>query len=254
MAGTLSQEYSANTLQSHLNGTVSDRKPMPTASGSHRSPIQIQSADHHPLKQLTHEWVKLSEDFQTFLGDISYPFKMLVWGQPGQGKSTFCMKLADQIANNWCVLYVSGEEGLNSATLMDKQRRAIQPDNGKKCLFIPRLPYNEKEWKEVITKREKDQTVITFKTVLYDSVTKLNITPFYADATANTCKMPYFNEKVSHIFISHAHKDGSTYRGDGSWGHEVDIIVRCENGVAIIEKNRFATAIKGKTGSELKFY
>ena len=89
----------------------------------------------------------------------------------------------------------------------------------------------------------------TCKAVFYDSVTKLSITPFFVQAAANDYQLPRFSTHLSHIFITYAHKDGQQYRGDGSWGHEVDVVVRVEKGVAIIEKNRF-----GPVGKTLKIF
>ena len=82
----------------------------------------------------------------------------------------------------------------------------------------------------------------------------LDLHPFYVKATANDLRLPDFSEHLGHIFISHAHKDGKEYRGDGSWGHEVDIIIRCHEGTATSQKNRFATADKGRIGSEYRIY
>ncbi|GAB2954993.1 hypothetical protein GCM10027048_20750 [Hymenobacter coalescens] len=95
---------------------------------------------------------------------------------------------------------------------------------------------------------------LNYYTVVYDSITMLGLHPFYVKATAADCQLPAFNELISHIFISHAHKDGKEYRGDGSWGHEVDIIIRCREGVAEIQKNRFATAEQGRIGNTIKIY
>lgn len=81
--------------------------------------------------------------------------------------------------------------------------------------------------------------LMSCKTIFCDSVTKLNITPFYVDAVTHDYRLPDFLELLSHIFITHAHKDGQQYRGDGSWGHEVDLIIRVEKGVATTEKNQF---------------
>jgi hypothetical protein len=190
--------------------------------------------------------VLLSPEFKAFLGNLSFPFKMLVWGKPGDGKSTFCMKLANEIANAFSILYVAGEEALSSYTIKDKQKRSIQPENRTSCIFINRLPVNKEEWKGLLVEAGKK---IVFRAIFYDSITKLNITPFYIDAVARDCRISYFNKKISHVFISHAHKDGTDFRGDGSWGHEVDVIIKCEKGVAVTEKNRF-----GEVGKEFKIY
>jgi predicted ATP-dependent serine protease len=224
-------------------------------NGISNTPLKLQSAEiglanSRELKDL----VQLNDTFKSFLGNISYPFKMLLWGMPGSGKSTFSMKLADQVADQYKILYVSGEEGLGSATLTDKQSRTIRRSNRRDCDFINRLPNGETEWKTVLIKKEEGKQVTRHRAIFYDSITKLDITPFYVDAAASDCRMPFFNRSMSHIFISHAHKDGSSYRGDGSWGHEVDVIVKCENGIAIIEKNRFTNSDKGQVGSTFKIF
>ena len=158
------------------------------------------------------------------------------------------MQLANQLAATYQLLYIAGEEALNSPTLLDKQRRTLTGRNANQCTFLNRLPNSETEWKQVLTTSSVFQPD-PFKAVFYDSVTKLGITPFYVNAAANDFHLPILEKSLSHIFITHAHKDGQQYRGDGSWGHEVDIIVRVEKGVAITEKNRF-----GETGQSLKIF
>jgi hypothetical protein len=73
---------------------------------------------------------------------------------------------------------------------------------------------------------------------------QMDITPFYIDQAAGMYKMNYFKDLLSHVFVTHAHKDGTMYRGDGSWAHEVDIVIRCKQGVAYTEKNRFGVVGK----------
>lgn len=235
------------------NKLISDDKHPNSGLKSTNVPLQIQSADVYSgiFPMLPPPKVVLDNRFEEFLGNkLSYPFKMLIWGLPGSGKSTLCMQLADQISTNHKILYIAGEELLNSDTLKDKQNRSIQPQNKKNCIFINRLPNCETEWKGLLYEKSLQNTPqVKFKIVFYDSVTKLEITPFYVGAIANDCKMPFFNANFSHVFITHAHKDGQMYRGDGSWAHEVDIIIKCERGIAITEKNRF-----GETGKELKIY
>jgi hypothetical protein len=229
----------ANVLQKKLVTLVDKPKITPV---SNPVPLEISTAESDfALSGITefNKRVVLSPEFKEFLGNITFPFKILVWGMPGDGKSTFCMKLANELANAYNILYVSGEEKLNSSTLKDKQQRTISDQNKKVCMFINRLPVSKEEWRQVLIQKSEDQYFIRHKAIFYDSITKLDITPFYVDAIANECKIPFFNKDISHIFISHAHKDGSQYRGDGSWGHEVDIVVRCEKGIAVTEKNRF---------------
>ena len=173
---------------------------------------------------------------------------MLVWGLPGEGKSTFCMKLAAEISKEYKTLYMMAEENLNSATFQDKKQRVLPSEKVSKVDFINRLPVSGEEWKSLLL-QEKDKTKAKYSTLFYDSVTKMDITPFYIDQAAGLHKMSYFKDVLSHVFVTHAHKDGSMYRGDGSWAHEVDVVIRCKHGVAYTEKNRFGTIKK-----EFKIY
>jgi predicted ATP-dependent serine protease len=210
------------------------------------APLQVVSAEKSTGQDYRKDnRVILTEPFQDFLGNISYPFRMLVWGMPGHGKSTFCMQLASEIARYFQILYVAGEEALSSSTLLSKQEHTIAPENKRGCFFTNRLPASLQEWESVLLDKTVEKPQLKYAAIFYDSITKLGITPFYVEATANDCKMNYLQSKISHIFVSHAHKDGSTYRGDGSWGHEVDVVIKCNAGEAVIEKNRFGQA--GKT-------
>ncbi len=226
-----------------VSGSMTPLKSGPTGAATTPTdtPLQMVTAGKSlkdPLNQLFIPKVMLTEPFASFLGNLTYPFKMLVWGLPGSGKSTFCMQLANQLAAHQHVVYVAGEEALGSPTLLDKQRRTLSKANAERCLFINRLPKSTDEWKGALQIGHPLRPYGS-RVVFYDSVTKLDISPFYVDAAANDFQLPDFAKWVSHIFITHAHKDGQQYRGDGSWGHEVDIIVRVEKGIATTEKNRF---------------
>lgn len=237
--------YVENSFQAPKSSGVS------SATTPTNSPLQVMKAGvslSDPTTKLLMDKVGFSEDFAAFLGLVCYPFKMLVWGLPGSGKSTFCMKLANEIATKHPMLYIAGEEALNSPTLLDKQRRTLATQNANRCVFLNRLPKSEQEWKQLV-QSQGPIVVSPYKAIFYDSVTKLGITPFYVNAAANDFRLPALEKTLSHVFITHAQKDGQQYRGDGSWGHEVDIIVRVEKGVATTEKNRF-----GEVGRTLRIF
>lgn len=88
-----------------------------TATNVPLQALKASTALNDPLTRLLHDQSAFSGEFATFLGPVVYPFKMLVWGLPGSGKSTFCMKLANEIAKKHALLYIAGEEALNSPTL-----------------------------------------------------------------------------------------------------------------------------------------
>ena len=235
--------------------------PKPNANMAAKAPTSPRPPTVRPLVALTAQDiiedtfneslrapVDLPPDWQDFLGDISYPFKMLVWGLPGSGKSSFCMQLANQIGRQHWLLYIAGEEELTNQTMVDKQRRLItQAQAQKNCVFLDRLPLNASEWKQVLASSRGGQSLFC-RAIFYDSVTYLGISPFYVPAAAHEFNQPLL-PGLAHIFITHAHKDGQAYRGDGSWGHEVDVVIRVEKGLAITEKNRF-----GEVGRSLRVF
>ena len=215
------------------------------------SPLQILTAGASLTQASTQTGVNrvvFSANFSAFLGPVEYPFRMLVWGLPGSGKSTFCMQLANEIAAKQRLLYIAGEEALGSATLIDKQRRTLSRSSAERCVFLNRLPTSKTEWDQALIAKGL-AGLAPVKAVFYDSVTKLDITPSYVDSAAHDYGLPMLKQSLAHIFITHAHKDGKQYRGDGSWGHDVDITIRVEKGVATTEKNRF-----GKVGQTLTIF
>lgn len=197
----------------------------------------------------------LSPPFQSLLGELKFPFQMLLWGLPGSGKSTLALQLANELAFYRRVLYISGEEDTRSATLADKQRRTLTRPPYQ-FSFIPRVPATVEEWRKLLylAPIHEEKQLQPFGTIVYDSITMLDLHPFYVKATANSLNLPDFREHLGHIFIAHAHKDGSQYRGSSSWKHEVDVVIRCHKGIATIEKNRYATAEHGKLGAEYRIY
>ncbi len=91
--------------------------PIGAATTPTDTPLQIVTAGKavkDPLNQLYIPEVVLTQPFASFLGKVSYPFKMLVRRLPGSGKSTFCMQLAYQLAAHQQVVYTAGEEALGS--------------------------------------------------------------------------------------------------------------------------------------------
>lgn len=209
------------------------------------------------------ERVALPEDWRAFLGDVGRPFRMLVWGLPGNGKSTFVLQLLDALNagsshNGAHTLYVSGEEGLNSTTLRSRVARTMTLP--QKTLLLPRLPRTAPEWKQAIFGRNTMRTVMAV-----DSLNALEMSPRALSASLleavrvedervpsptgppplpdwELAMLKVLPSILSQVWIAYARKDGHHYHGESSWAHDADIVVRCERGVATTVKNRFAPA------------
>jgi hypothetical protein len=234
-----------NNVDSQSKIKDSNQKPLVATN--------LQNANALGGLSLMNKTLHLPEDYQQFLGELTFPFRMLVWGMPGQGKSTFCLQFANALAGYPKVIYVSGEENPGDTTFLSKVKRCISTDKKDKTLALNRLP-NYAEWGNIIKPIPHSFVVPEYRHILYDSISVLDIQPDYPSVLAKQTKNPAFESAINHIFISQAQKDGKTYLGPASWGHDVDIIVRVSLGQAQIEKNRFATESAGQIGSTLKVF
>ena len=75
-----------------------------------------------------------------------------------------------------------------------------------------------------------------FDIVFLDSVTSISIQPEYLESLKNQ------NPSISFVYILQTNKQSSFY-GKKKWEHLCDVILRFEDGVVNVEKNRF-----GKVG------
>lgn len=141
------------------------------------------------------------------LGKLPKNFRMLVHGLPGSGKSTFCM----QIANNYNgkSLYFSCEEGTGEdfiKKIVDWEIHDLMISDAATSMEI-----------------ESDYKRYSPQLVVVDSISVID-------------KIPVFD--CACIYINHSTKDG-LYKGDSSIAHSVQIVVKVDDGKAVVEKNRF---------------
>lgn len=243
---------------------VAKQKRMPLIPGSPiavASPIVITAAPEKPVqKPLTirtgdevldsegGDALALPEAWCSFLGSVTSPFKMLVWGLPGSGKSTFGLRLLSALNNITETTYVSAEEAPGSETLRRRVERVLE--NPARTAIIARMPESSEEWYQVLVSPTGARTVM-----LVDSISVLPITPRHLSEAADEIKrvarerkeeglaqvLPLFllEHAMSVIWICQAQKDGRAYLGSPSWAHDADIVVQCEDGIARTTKNRF---------------
>lgn len=195
-----------------------------------------------------------SKEFTEFFGLLHVPFRMLIWGLPANGKSSFCIKFCHAIgANGAGGLYISAEEDPNGDTMQDKV--LLNSKGVLNLKFTNRLPQSKEEWRSLILDKD-DKGVLTQNSfyIVYDSVSKMEQAPGLADRVQKLSGFSDFNQLVSHIYIAHAEKDGTTYIGDAGWEYEADIVIRIHAGTAYMMKNRFKAKTEGLVGGKFNFF
>ncbi len=178
------------------------------------------------LAKIDYKALKFAGLWNEFFGLPSVNFHLLVHGNSGEGKSTFCMWFARYLAENFGrVLYVSGEEGLNK-TFHDK-------------LVFCKAEVNNLHILDVRTGNEfmKEVGVNEFHFIILDSLHDMDI---------DSKKLKEIFEKYKNtafICIDQNNKKGELL-GANEKKHLQDIVVNVKDYVAETTKNRFEQ--KGK--------
>ena len=171
------------------------------------------------VAKMEFEKLLLSDKWAALIGQPATNFDMMIFGQPGSGKTTFLLSFGHYLANNFgSVLYVSGEE-YNSAPLTEKLN------------LLPSLPKNLHFVKDL-----RNVSISNYQFVILDSITDLGI---------NLESYKLMREKypnTAFILILQTTKDGK-FKGGKEWEHEVEIAGEVDNGTIRIFKNRYG--VKG---------
>lgn len=159
--------------------------------------------------------------WREFFGLPSLNFHILIHGNSGEGKSTFCLWFARYLAENFGrVLYVSAEEGLNK-TFHDKLKSCeAEVDN----LYILDAGTGDELMQEVETNE--------FHFIILDSLHDMEI---------DAHKMKLIFERYPHtafVCIDQNNKKGDLL-GANEKKHMVDVVVNVKNYSAETTKNRF---------------
>jgi predicted ATP-dependent serine protease len=167
-----------------------------------------------------------------FLGKLPIKWYMLVWGNPGGGKSTFCLKLLSRLAQNnprRLFLYWSCEEGFSESLSYKIEKWDIKEKN----IFYS-IAKNLNDLMEEIEKYNPGCLVV-------DSI----------DRSGLKSKDMLFIKKILYcpiVAVSHITKNNK-HRGTSDLAHDTEINVKVEDGTAIIIKNRF-----GPSGQKMKIF
>jgi len=174
------------------------------------------------LMELEFEQLDFTGEWLNLLGEPAKVFHLLVYGLPGQGKSTFSVQLGKHLADTFGkVLYCSGEEGI-SKTFKDKFKDAVSENFD----VVPVRHYQD--ICDAVPQGE-------YQFLIIDSLDTMKIGP----SKLRALKQRYSDSAL--ITVSQSTKDGNM-RGSQELMHDSDIAVEVDQGVATTIKNRFKPA------------
>lgn len=171
----------------------------------------------------------LHTEFAEFLGalPIKQQFSIMLYGGKGSGKSTLSIRIAKELSRFGEFLYVSAEESTETGAMRIRAKHEGVTKSNKISVL---------ETKDLPDVRNALRTN-AFKFCLIDSA---NVFHQEDDEVA---KLLAEFPSVHFIVIVQMVKDERTFRGRFAWGHNLDVIIYCENKnghrIAIKEKGRF---------------
>ena len=186
-------------------------------------PVDIPDCVMHvnKLKEMDYDALNFKGEWAELLGVPSVNFKLAVYGNPGQGKSNFCLQLAHYLSKDFGrVLFVCSEEGY-SKTLKDKI--ILNGLGGTELYFSEIHSYEEL--------KEKIKPDI-FHFIILDSINNMGIDI----KRLNALNEHYKNSAT--VSIAQATKKGEL-RGSQEIEHLVDITIKVDTRKATATKNRF---------------
>jgi len=174
------------------------------------------------LLNVTFDLMKAEGRVGRFLGAISRNAFITTFGQPGSGKSTFFLQMADHFTNYGTVLYVTPEEGLSPTFRQKLIFNNITTDK------IHIVPYTTlKEIEKILKKYD-------YSFCFIDSINMMS------DADAGLFeKLRNKFPSVLFAIIMQSTKDGK-FKGSNEYAHNSDINIKIiAGGMAETIKNRF---------------
>lgn len=198
------------------------------------STTQSRPQSMNALRRLRVEYLPLSRVWREFFGSLEESFSMLIWGLPGQGKSSFILLLLQELQRHGRCLYLSTEETkakiAHKANLMNV-RSAFRGMDAEAISHNPLSAIHHFAGGKM------------YRFIVIDSISQMKLTQDQAQDLIS--RYPHCN----FIFISHSNKDGRTYSGGKEIAHAVDVVLKVTEGVATTTKNRF-----GETAREFQIF
>lgn len=171
------------------------------------------------LKAQKFDVYEFTGGFEEIIGNPDKDFSMVVYGESGQGKSTWVIEFANYLAeHHGRVLYNSSEERISQSL----KRKLLKYDSDN---FAIAECQSYKALKTAVRGNG-------FKFVVIDSVNDMDIKPNQLN------ELTEMNPDKAFIFILQATKQGA-YKGSSQIAHDADVLIRLENYQPIVEKTRF---------------
>ena len=153
------------------------------------------------------ETLSLKSPYLELIGDPSKNFKAMVFGEPKGGKSTFCINFAEFLPESYGKVLYCGIEEQVGYTIKEKiDRLNAYHQNLDIAEAIP-------------------DNLSGYDFIFIDSVTRAKL------EVNDLRKLITSNPNKAFIFVFHSTKEGS-FRGQQTFQHDVDIIIKVEQGIA----------------------
>jgi hypothetical protein len=180
----------------------------------------------HQVMERRYRPLVLSPQWSAFLGDdIPATFSMLIWGQKGNGKSTFLLQLADELGRHGPVFLDLAEEPVPG--------RSVQYRLEKTGLSLRNVTMDSiSDWPSLMQRVDTDR----YRFILIDSIQKMGL---YATDREMVQTFIANRHKFGWVFIGRSDKSGDFAAGSSAWGYEVDIEVEVRKFIATIIKHRY---------------
>ncbi|WP_267297631.1 DNA cytosine methyltransferase [Parachryseolinea silvisoli] len=200
-----------------LNNTYSDARGNGTCS--HNQGLNgVLTAEQ--MANRTFEMLHFTDPWRSLLGTPARNFTLMLHGEPGAGKTSLLLKLAEYLAINFGkVMYISSEE-FESVTFTQKVKELLNP-RPTNLEFAASL---------------RGTDITGYSVVILDSINdlKLKLDDFKALKVAHP--------NTAFILVLQHTKDGD-YRGGKDWEHEIQIAGEVANGTIKIYRSRYG--VKG---------
>ena len=214
----LSSEPTKAPIQFENENLPEIQLPELVTVSSRRQQTKVGSMTLTDLNKQTFDTITLTDEYQ-FMGHPESNFYMALYGQPGEGKSTWAVNFAHYLSNNFGkVLYNSSEEGI-SKSLQNKSK-----DLRSQYLYFS----NYRNFDDLKKEIEKGR----YRFIFIDSINDMKITPEELQSLRNKFY------KSGFVGILQSTKGGS-FKGSNDFAHDCDIKIQFNNFQPIVEKNRY---------------